>query len=304
MAEENFSYSKLSTYKDCPFRFYLNYVLKNFAYSASIATEFGSAIHKCEEDIAHYIQDKKEIDYVKIKNEFIVKNAELQAKYPVDYFADDGKSGRNYQQKAYEYLDSGIYRLEAFMKAHPTYEIVGIEQRFNFKFDESHNFNGAIDRVFHDTETDEYLIQDIKSWAVPAESKDLATPLQFVFYVLAAKDLWGADPEKIKCQYDLPLCNMTQDGGTKGFMIRGVNKINSLFEKINEEDYHPNPTPLCHWCAFCRTNNDAKEEFKLLCPYCLGWTRENKTFKKEHEWLGLKKHSEILESYKSHHKAN
>ena len=64
MAEENFSYSKLSTYKDCPFRFYLNYVLKNFAYSASIATEFGSAIHKCEEDIAHYIQDKKEIDYV------------------------------------------------------------------------------------------------------------------------------------------------------------------------------------------------------------------------------------------------
>ena len=34
--------------------------------------------------------------------------------------------------------------------------------------------------------------------------------------------------DKIICKYDLPLCDIKQQGGTKGFVNRGLKKINKL----------------------------------------------------------------------------
>lgn len=294
---EKFSYSKLDCYNGCPFRFYLNYELQNFAYSESIATEFGSAIHATEEKIAHMILNNEPIDYIKLKNDFILKIASLEQKYPKTFFEKD-KSNQNYREKTYVYLDEGIYRLEKFMKAHPSYEIIGIEQKFNFIFDSEHSFNGAIDRVFRDTKTNRYIIQDIKSYSVPIKHDDLTTPLQMVVYTMAAKELWGCSYDQVSCQYDLPLCNLIQDGGTAGYMARGIKKINSLFEKIKNKDFEPSPSPLCNWCSYCRTNEDAQDKFKYLCPYHMRWTRDIKDFSKENDWSNLEDYPIILEAFK------
>ena len=299
---DKYSYSKLDTYKQCPFKFYLNYVLGNYAYSSSIATEFGTAIHECEEKIAIALRDNKPIDYVSLKNEFILKNIHLQIKYPKDYWEDDGKSNRNYKDKMFEYLDKSIYNLEKFMQDHPSYKIVGIEQKFNFKFSEEHNFTGAIDRAFYDSETDTYLLQDIKSWAVEAKKEDLATPLQFVIYTLAAKELWKAT--KVRCEYYLPLVEngLKQSAGTNDFIERGLEKINKLFSNISQKDFTPNKTPLCNWCAYSRTNPEAKEEFKYLCAYHSLWERTSRNraeiTKSEYEWRGLEENNRIVEEYR------
>jgi len=301
---EKFSYSKLDTYKGCPFKFWLNYVQKNYAYSDSVATKFGTAIHETEEIIANLIKNGEEINYVQIKNNLIKKFTNIEHLFKDSYLTADNKSGRTYRQKAYEYLEQDIYNLEKFMKDHPTYKIIGTEQKFNFKFDDDHSFNGSIDRVFYDTATDRYIIQDIKSWAVPKDEDDLKTPLQMVVYTLAAKELWGCTEDQITCEYYLPLVNhgLIQQGGTKGYMTRGVKKINELFESIKNNDFKPKLSALCNYCAYCHTNPEADEKYKYLCPYYSLWNRETRDKfdrnKSEYTWEGLEKHEQIMEAFR------
>lgn len=301
---EKYSYSKLDTYMQCPFKYKLVYIDKKNIYTDSVATLIGTLVHATEENIAKLIQKNEPIDYIKLKNNFIIKIAEIEKKFYKDYWTPD-KNGVLYKDKIYFYLDKGIYRLEKFMKEHPTYKIVGIEQEFLFDYETAKvkkcKFKGFIDRVFYDTATDKYIIQDIKTYAEPISDEKLTTPLQFVFYTLAADNLWGAKENQIICQYDLPFLDLTQDAGTKGYMTRGKAKLEKLFGSIDNKDFKPNPTPLCHWCIFCQTNPNQPEAAKHLCPYYSHWTRENKTFKTENEWQGMENHKLVLEHYlKSH----
>lgn len=300
---DRFSYSKTSTYEQCPFKFYLQYVLGNYAYSDSIATEFGTAVHQAEEAIALAIRDGRQINYPSIKNTFILKNIALQKKYTKEYFAPDNKSGQTYLQKMYKFLNGSIYDLEHFMQEHQEYEITGIEEKFDFTYDDRHSFNGAIDRILHNTADDSYIVQDIKTWAVPKAEDELKTPLQFVVYVLALQHKLGTKNIKVKCQYDLPICEIKQDAGTANFIDRGIKKINKLFAEIDQQIFDPNPSCLCNYCSFCQTNPDASEEFKHLCPYYSLWNRttRNKFEIKQTEfvWEGLEKHAEVMAKYKA-----
>lgn len=295
-----YSYSKLDTYQQCPFKFYLKYIEGNYDFSNSIATECGTAIHAAEETIAKSIIAKQPIDYISIKNDILKVLFTLQNKYPKD-FSEPDKNNKTYSDKIYSYLESGIYKLEQFMLEHPTYEIVGVEQAFLVKYKEQ-EFKGFIDRVFHDTATNKYIIQDIKTYAVEVEKDKLATPLQFVIYTLAVKELYNCINEQISCQYYLPFCELTQDAGTTGYMNRGIAKLDKLFTAINDKDYEPNnKNALCNWCGFSCSNPDAKEPYKYLCPYHCKWDRETRNkadlFKFEAQWEGLEKNKEITESY-------
>lgn len=294
--QEKYSYSKMETYEGCPFKYKLKYVDKNYFNSSSIATEIGTAVHSCEEDIANAIKDKQPINYNQIKNKLILKVEELKYKYPSDFWTLD-KSNRTYQDKIDYYLEIGIYRLENLMKAHPSYEILGAEKEFSFEYNNEVIFSGYIDRVIKDNETGNIIVQDIKTWAEPKDQKDLVTPLQFVVYTLAAKELYGVDCSQVECSYDLPFCDKVQKAGTKGFVERGKTKLNKLFDKIKAADFTPKPTPFCAWCEFSRTNPNAPKEGRHMCPYHLMWTRDNKTFAKEFEWQGMENHEKVLEAY-------
>lgn len=296
MSVELFSYSKLDTYIQCSFKYKLRYVDGHYVSGSSIATEFGTLLHSIEETIANNIKAGEPINYVALKNTFLVGCMKLNAKYPKDFITYD-KSDRTYRDKMYFYLNTGIYRLEKFMKAHPTYEIVGAEIPFSFEASETYGFKGFIDRVIRDTATGEYIIQDIKSYAVPLEHSKLVTPLQFVVYTIAAEKIFGCDKSMIKCSYDLPLCDIIQEAGTAGYVDRGTKKISSIFEKIAEMDFHPTPSPLCHWCEFCPTNPNQPAEGKGLCPYYSMWTQDNKINKPVMRWEGLEAHGEILQEY-------
>jgi hypothetical protein len=117
-ALDRFSYSKISCFKQCAFKYYLKYFEKNYLYSANIATDFGSLVHETEEQIAIAIQTNQHIDYIALKNKFIIESRKLALKYPTEFFTED-KSGRTYRDKTYLYLDSAIYRLENFLKQNP-----------------------------------------------------------------------------------------------------------------------------------------------------------------------------------------
>lgn len=271
---DRYSYSKISCYKQCRFKFYTKYLEKNFIYNANIATDFGSLVHETEENIALALQACQPVDYVALKNKFIIESRKLALKYPVEFFTKD-KSDRTYQEKVYLYLDSAIYRLEKFMQEHPNLRIIGVEQKFEYNYDNVHSFNGSIDRAFLNIETDEILIQDIKTWSVQAQASELKAPLQFAVYMLAAQNLWGVSVDKIRCEYDLPLCNIVQPALSNDVVSEGRETLDKLFSGIHANNFKPTITALCHWCEYNPLTNPSILDTKpgAVCPYFSTWQK-------------------------------
>ena len=102
----------------------------------------------------------------------------------------------------------------------------------------------------------------------------------------------------------MPICDLTQKGGTAGYINRGITKLTKLFEGIKAKDFEPKPSPLCAWCNFSKTNEKAPEEGKYLCPYYSHWTKDNKDFSTENDWHGLDNHNAILEAYHKKYNIN
>jgi len=304
--KKKFSYSKLDTFKQCAWKYKLIYEDHNFISKGSIATEFGTLIHYIEETMANKIINYELLNYEELKNltlninildekETVLGANILKNKYPKEWFELD-KNGKNYEDKLNDYLNKGIYRLRDYLISNPDFEILGIEDEFNIELN-GYIFHGFIDRAFRNVVTGEVFIEDIKTWTKDLDKDVLTTPLQLVIYSLAAKELYGVDESLIHCSYELPLWDKRYSAGTKGFINRGLKKITSLLEEIEEEKFEPNPTPLCHWCDFCNTNPNQPEEGKNLCPYFCKWTRETKGFSVEYEWLGIENHEKILEAF-------
>jgi hypothetical protein len=271
---DRYSYSKISTYKQCKFKFKLKYLDKNFLYSANIATDFGGLVHEIEESIAIALQAGTAVDYVTLKNKFIIESRKLALKYPKEFYTRD-KSGRTYQEKTYLYLDSAIYRLERFMQQNPNLRLIGIEQKFEYNYDNVHSFNGSIDRAFLNIATDEILIQDIKTWSVPAAVSELKAPLQFAIYMMAAEQLWGVSVDKISCEYDLPLCDIKQPALSENIEADGKDILDKLFCGIHKEDFKPTISALCHWCEYNPLTNPEILTTKpeAVCPYFSTWQK-------------------------------
>jgi hypothetical protein len=271
---DRFSYSKISTFKQCAFKYKLKYEDKNFLFSANIATDFGSLIHSIEEDIAIALQSGQPINYIALKNRFIIESRKLALQYPTEFFAKD-KSDRTYREKVYLYLDSAIYRLESFLKQNPDLKIIGIEQKFEYDYDGIHSFNGSIDRAFLNTATGEILIQDIKTWPVPVQNSELKAPLQFAVYMMAAQQLWDIPFDKIKCEYDLPLCDMVQPALSDNIVEEGRAILDKLFKGIQDENFKPTVSALCHWCEYNPLTNLSILETKpeAVCPYFSTWQK-------------------------------
>ena len=271
---EKYSYSKISCYKQCAFKWYLKYHEKNYLFNANIATDFGSLVHLIEEEIATAIQLGQVIDYIALKNKFILESRKLAHKYPTEFFNPD-KSGRTYQEKVYLYLETAIYRLESFMQKHPELRIIGIEQKFEYDYDGVHSFNGSIDRALQNINTGEILIQDIKTWSVPAQNNELKAPLQFAVYMMAAEKLWGVSFDKIKCEYDLPLCDIKQPALSDDIVSESRPVLDKLFKGIHDNNFKPTITALCHWCEYNPLTNPAILETKpkAVCPYFSTWQK-------------------------------
>ena len=271
---ERYSYSKISCYHSCPMKFKIHYLDKNFLFSESIATEFGTLTHNTEESIAIALQASQPVNYIELKNKFIIGCKKIAQKYPEEWQKLD-KSDRTYTEKMYTYLDSAIYRLEQFMIDHPNLEIIGVEQKFEYDYDGMHSFTGSIDRAFIDKTTGEILIQDIKTWPVPAQNSELKAPAQFTVYAMAAQQLWGVSADQIKCEYDLPLCGIRQASLSEDIIANGRSQLDKWFAGITKGDFKPTVSALCNWCQYNPLTNPGILETKpgAICPYFSTWQK-------------------------------
>lgn len=306
--EEKFSYSKLEVYNSCRWQYKLKYIDKYYAYSDSIATEFGTLVHYIEETIAKDIMANSDEPYFMIDDQkyidlfinadiveghaTIIGIKKIKEKYPKEFYIAD-KSGLNYEEKANDYLNNGIYRLRDYLAQKRYLKIVAVEQPFIFKY-RGYNFHGFIDRIFRNTLDNSIIVEDIKTWW-SIDGHDVVTPLQFVFYTLACQELYGT--ENITCVYDLPLAKERHSAGTKGFIKRGLKKVDQLLESIENKVFDPNPSPLCAWCPYSITNPNHIEKDEALCPYHSNWTKDKKDFSINYEWDSIENHIKIQEDF-------
>lgn len=303
------SYSSINTFEQCPFKFFLQYVEGHYISVDSLASDFGTLCHHILESIGLDLKFGRKIDYEKYKKEFAEVNIPkkdafdrkggiyginvLKKKYTREFFEADS-NGQSFQTKALDFMNRGIYSLENYMKSHPDWRVWGCEHYFDVTFD-NHRFGGYIDRILFNEKTGEYLVEDIKTKGHPFKDDELVTPLQFVVYVKALAEVTGVPESKIHCAYDLPICDMRQDAGTKGFVKRGVDKINKIFAQIENKDFKPNPSPLCWWCQFNHGNPNIPEAAKGLCPYYSLWRPDSKTYDVANIWEGMERHKIIVQ---------
>ena len=302
MASENFSYSRLETYENCHYKYHLRYDLKNYINGTNIATLFGTLVHKINELQTNYIISGKKIDYDFLKEYFYkigtdeMPTAEgrdavygvevLKKNYPTEWTSVD-KTGRTYAQKASDFIETGMYRQEEYLKSSPYLYVYAAELPFEFHYD-GYCFKGFIDRVLrYRNDEKHFVIHDIKTSAQAYDDKKCVTPLQMVIYCLALKEMFGKDCV-VDCFYEFPIAEELKAAGTPGFINRGLKKIDSLISGIKSKDWKPTPSPLCYYCEYSNSNPNIADEGKNMCPYYSLWSPDNrKEFRTFLPWLGI-----------------
>lgn len=305
------SYSKLDLFEQCSRKYKLKYIDKNFGNSDSIALRTGNCAHKVVELKTRSLMNNKKVDYEYLEKVFyegiteetdkgtevIMGINEIKKIFFDDYYAPDNASGMNYVQKCDLFMNTVIKEeLE-----NDGWIPVAAELPFNFVYTyETGNgekkevlIHGFIDSVrgkdFVDGKPTKLKVVDYKTSKKIYDDKKMATPLQQIIYGFALYSMYGFLPEEY--EYSFIFINERQQACTKGYVNRGIKKLDKIFNQILAEEVHktyaPSPTPLCHWCDFCATNNDADTKTKDLCPYYSLWTPNDKTFAVNKEFDAL-----------------
>lgn len=248
-----FSYSRLEVFKQCPYKYKIMYLDGHYIKYDSIATKFGSLIHLIEEEIGNAIKNNEAIGYNHLIAFFDNEILKIKDEFKNEFYELD-KSGRTYEDKALYYRNEAIYRLERRVK-NEKLTIIACEKEFTFTYKDI-TFHGFIDRILK--KDNYYIIEDIKTYNLPLTIEKLTNPLQFIIYELALKE---SISNNIICNYDLPLCDLLQS-----VSINNLN-IDDLLEEIDTSDFHPCPSPLCHWCIYSGTFPSQPDGAKGLCPY-------------------------------------
>jgi len=284
------SYSKLNLFEQCKFKYKLQYIEKNFSDVSAIHLDLGNLIHKVLEIKGRWIIENASIDYEELKNiiyegieeitdkgsERIIGVKEIKRKYFEEWYEPDNKSGMNYEEK----IDLFIKKvLPVAMLNGDDWRPISTEQRFEFVYDNRVIIHGFIDRV--DIGTSEALrVVDYKTSKSVFNESMTKTPLQMIVYALACVSLYERIPEEYL--YSFVLINKEQLVCSKGYMNRGIKKLNKLLDQMMElektSEYAPSPTPLCYWCTFASHTPNGDPKYKNLCPYYSLWKPDKRTF--------------------------
>ncbi len=294
-----FSYSRLEQYKNCPMAYKLKYVDEKVTDDdTSLALELGSICHYVLEMKGRMLREEGAVDYEHLNNILTngVKGATknenedtkevqdmlginaLKFKYMQEWSTKDQKSGLNYDEKM-EIFDRVVHSEMEDDDWTPEY----FEHYFEFVWDNKFVLHGYIDRI--DMMNGFYRVVDYKTSKKSYDQSKLSTSLQFGIYALAVLLEFGQLP--IEYQYRFVLIDERQQALTVGWTKRLIKHLTDLFNCVEhdhkEDGFIPSPTPLCHWCNYCKHNPQASK-YKNECPYYSLWTPEKKVYQVNREW--------------------
>ena len=229
------SFSRVDTYRSCPLRFRFSYVDK-LPTKPSPHLSWGSSIHTAIE--AWWDSKLPEPPPVEVL---------LRSLY--DGWDDSGFAGmpRGEKLKWYGHAQDVLRRHHA--RHAPTYvPAVASEAWFELNLGEDVQVVGSIDHVAR-TPGGGLGIVDWKTNRKAKDRRRVAGSLQLAIYALAARALWGHDPEWVALDFVVPGVRVTVDRAEID-TDAAIATIHEVAARIRAEAFPPTPSALCPWCDF------------------------------------------------------
>jgi len=158
----------------------------------------------------------------------------------------DGASEATFLAEAVALVEK-YFRLEDPTSITP----IGIELKLEVELS-GIRLRGIIDRLELDPQG-ELVVTDYKTGRAPSEQQEQQRLAGVAFYSLLCERLFGRRPARVQLLYladPVAIISTPTDRSTRG-VERKLAAVWSAVERACErEDFRPNPSRLCDWCAF------------------------------------------------------
>ena len=231
------SYSSMNTYETCPAKFKFQYE-DRVPQGRSAALSFGDSLHR-----ALHLFHNRPVPVAPSADELLEM---LDACWVSEGFTNDSEE-RTYQDHGRQVLsqyhreNADDYRIPAALEFRFTIDVEGVA------------LSGVIDRMDR-IPGGGYEIVDYKTnRRLPPQAR-IDQDLQLSIYHMAAREIWGIEPERLTLYYLLPGQRMTTVR-TPRDVDELRRRIGVVAERIEAGLFEPRQNPLCDWC-----------EYQALCP--------------------------------------
>jgi putative RecB family exonuclease len=226
------SYSSIQTYETCPAKYRFQYQ-DRLPTSTSPALAFGDTLHRT----LHRFHDRP----VPVAPSVQELHEMLQLEWVSDGYRSEEEEGL-YRDHALQVL-TDYHRVNA-----PSFTIpAALEFRFTVEI-EGVQLSGVIDRMDR-IPGGGYEIVDYKTnRRLPPQAR-VDQDLQLSVYHVAAKEIWGIEPERLTLYYLLPGQRMTTTR-TRQDVDDTKRRVAAVAERIDAGRFEPRANPLCDWCDF------------------------------------------------------
>jgi putative RecB family exonuclease len=231
------SYSSINTYETCPQKFKFQYE-DRLPTSPSPALAFGDSLHQALHrfhsrpvPVAPSLEELQEmLESVWVRDGFTDASEERM-------YLDHGRQ----VLAQYHRENAAIYRIPAALEFRFAIEVEGVR------------LAGVIDRMDRIPGGGYEIIDYKTNRRLPPQDR-IDRDLQLSIYALAAKEVWGIEPERLTLYYLLPGQRMstTRTAADADELRR---RIGTVAERVGAGMFEPRENPLCDWC-----------EFQELCP--------------------------------------
>lgn len=229
------SFSRVDTYRSCPLRFRFAYV-DRLPSAPSPHLSWGSSIHAALE--AWWDQKLPEAPPVEVL---------YQALY--DAWDDTGFADMDRDEKLRWYRHARDVLTRHHARHAPHYRpAVATEQWFELDLGDDLQVVGSIDHVTR-TPSGGLGIVDWKTNRKAKPRSAVAGSLQLAIYALAARELWGVEPEWVALDFVVPGVRVSVDRDEID-VDAAVATLHEVAADIRAARFTPRPSRLCPWCDY------------------------------------------------------
>lgn len=168
--QKNISYSQMSLFRSCPYRWKLQYKDKIKVFTSSIHTVFGTAIHETLQEYLSVMYNKSaaEADKIDLEDNF---QTNFINEYQKQYKSNNNEHFSSAEEMR-EFFEDGVGILNWFRKKRSKYfskrgwHLVGCEIPITIAPNKMYNnilYTGYLDVVLYNEHTEEFKIIDIKT---------------------------------------------------------------------------------------------------------------------------------------------
>jgi putative RecB family exonuclease len=226
------SYSSIDTYETCPAKFKFQYE-DRLPGKPSPALSFGDSLHQA---LFHW------------------HNRPVPVPPPLEELQEilDGvwrRDGYTDESQEHVYKDHARQVLSFYHRENAAEYRIPAALEFRFSIDvEGVQINGTIDRLDR-IPGGGYEIIDYKTNRRLPPMARVEKDLQLSIYYLAAREVWGIDPERLTLYFLLPGQRMTTTR-TPADADELRRRIAIVAERVDAGKFDPRENPLCGWCDY------------------------------------------------------